>query len=77
VDHGDAQLARLRDMPKAPQHHHVDHEANAPSWFSVEIREDRNIGDLKRWQNHDAYQRTFERVLRDLRAEAAAPSADN
>jgi hypothetical protein len=26
----------------------------------------RNDGDLRRWKDHDAYKRTFERVLRDL-----------
>jgi hypothetical protein len=26
----------------------------------------RNIGDFRRWKDHDAYQKSFERVLRDL-----------
>jgi hypothetical protein len=25
-----------------------------------------NIGDFTRWKEHDAYQKSFERVLRDL-----------
>jgi len=29
----------------------------------------RNIGDFTKWKEHDAYKATFERVLRDLRAE--------
>ena len=28
----------------------------------------RNIGDFTKWQDHDAYRATFERVMRDLRA---------
>jgi TIR domain len=47
----------------------------ATSTWAQEIRGERNIGDMRRWRNnHDAYQRTFERVLRDLRTENAAPA---
>ena len=30
----------------------------------------RNIGDFRAWKDYDAYQRTLERLLRDLRVEA-------
>jgi hypothetical protein len=46
----------------------------ADTTWAREIREERNIGDMRRWRNnHDAYQRTFERVLRDLRTDNAKP----
>jgi hypothetical protein len=34
------------------------------------IRNTRNIGDFRKWKNHDSYQKAFERLLRDLKAEA-------
>ena len=30
----------------------------------------RNVGDFSRWKDEDAYQKSFERLLRDLKAEA-------
>ena len=36
-------------------------------WAAL-IRNTRNIGDFRRWKDHDAYQRAFERLLRDLKA---------
>lgn len=33
------------------------------------IRNTRNIGDFRRWKDHDAYQKAFDRLLRDLKAE--------
>ena len=37
--------------------------------WALKLRDNRNIGDFRRWQEHDAYQRTLDRLLRDLRAE--------
>ena len=34
------------------------------------LRGQRNIGDFTRWKEHDSYQKGFERLMRDLRAEA-------
>jgi hypothetical protein len=34
------------------------------------IRNTRNIGDFTRWKRHDAYQKSLDRLLRDLKAEA-------
>lgn len=31
------------------------------------LRDQRNIGDFRRWKDHDAYQEAFDRVLRDLK----------
>lgn len=33
------------------------------------IRNTRNIGDFRKWKNHDSYQKVFDMLLRDLRAE--------
>jgi uncharacterized protein YjbI with pentapeptide repeats len=35
--------------------------------WAVKLRDQRNIGDFRRWKDHDGYQRSFERVLRDLK----------
>ena len=45
----------------------------APSGWPRLLRNTRNIGDMRAWKDHDAYQRAFERLLRDLRTEGAAP----
>ena len=59
------------------------HEVKAPDGFKdayakfVEggwpalIRNTRNIGDFRKWKQHDPYQKAFERLLRDLKAEEA------
>jgi hypothetical protein len=33
----------------------------------VKLRDGRNIGDFRKWKDHDTYQQAFERVLRDLK----------
>jgi hypothetical protein len=33
------------------------------------LRNTRNVGDFTRWKEHDSYQRAFDRLMRDLRAE--------
>ena len=40
--------------------------------WPADIRRTRHIGDFTRWKDHNAYQRAFARLLRDL--EAADPS---
>jgi hypothetical protein len=35
------------------------------------LRGQRNIGDFTRWKEHDSYQKSFERLMRDLRVEKA------
>lgn len=35
--------------------------------WAAEIRRTRHIGDFSNWKDHDAYQRAFQRVLRDLK----------
>lgn len=34
------------------------------------LRNTRNVGDFTRWKDHDSYQKAFDRLLRDLKAEA-------
>lgn len=37
--------------------------------WAADIRRTRHIGDFSQWKDHDAYQRAFERLLRDLKSE--------
>ena len=41
----------------------------SPKAWAVHLRRSRHIGDFRAWKDHDAYQRTLERLLRDLRVE--------
>ena len=36
--------------------------------WAADIRRTRHIGDFSRWKDHDAYQKAFDRLLRDLKA---------
>jgi TIR domain/Pentapeptide repeats (8 copies) len=38
------------------------------AWAAL-IRRTRHIGDFTRWKDHDSYQKAFDRLLRDLKAE--------
>jgi len=37
------------------------------AWAS-NLRRTRHIGDFHAWKDHDSYQKSFERLLRDLKA---------
>jgi hypothetical protein len=39
--------------------------------WAADIRRSRHIGDFSGWKEHDAYQKAFERLLRDLEANEA------
>jgi uncharacterized protein YjbI with pentapeptide repeats len=41
---------------------------NSKGWAAA-IRRTRHIGDFNRWKDHDSYQKAFDRLLRDLKAE--------
>ncbi len=43
---------------------------NTDQAWAADIRRTRNIGDFTRWKQHDDYQKAFDRLLRDLKAEA-------
>jgi len=38
--------------------------------WAASIRRQRHIGDFSEWKDHDSYQKAFDRLLRDLKAEA-------
>jgi uncharacterized protein YjbI with pentapeptide repeats len=40
-----------------------------PAGWPALVRNERHIGDFRQWKDHDAYQATFARLLRDLKAE--------
>jgi hypothetical protein len=40
--------------------------ATKEAW-AVKLRDNRHIGDFRRWKDHGAYQKTLERLLRDFR----------
>ena len=37
--------------------------------WAADVRRTRHIGDFQEWRDHDSYQESFERLLRDLRQE--------
>jgi hypothetical protein len=43
----------------------------ASSGWPASVRHSRHIGDFTGWKDHDAYTRAFDRLLRDLKAEAS------
>lgn len=38
-------------------------------WCS-DVKRERHIGNFKEWKDHDAYQKSFDRLLRDLKQES-------
>ncbi|MGD0222243.1 MAG: hypothetical protein ABSF71_07885 [Terriglobia bacterium] len=36
--------------------------------WAASLRRTRHIGDFRTWKDHDQYQKSFERLLRDLKA---------
>ncbi|MCI0727865.1 MAG: toll/interleukin-1 receptor domain-containing protein [Chloroflexi bacterium] len=46
----------------------------AKARWAVYVQRERHIGDFRRWKTHDKYQVAFERLLRDLKADQAAPT---
>ena len=46
--------------------------ATSEPW-ARKLRDQRNIGDFRKWKDHDAYQKALERLLRDLTVGAANP----
>ena len=42
-------------------------QMNQDGWPS-EVQHTRHIGDFEQWKDHDAYQKSFQRLLRDLQA---------
>ena len=44
---------------------------SSKAWTAL-IRRTRHIGDFREWKNHDSYQKAFDRLLRDLKAESSS-----
>ena len=42
---------------------------NTDEAWARQVWDTRNVGDFREWNDHDAYQEAFKRVLRDLRPE--------
>jgi len=42
----------------------------AKTGWAADVRRSRHIGDFREWKNHDSYRKAFERLMRDLKAEA-------
>ena len=42
--------------------------------WAAHIRRTRHIGEFGNWGDHDSYKKALERLLRDLKAEAAPPA---
>ena len=40
--------------------------------WAADIRRTRHVGDFRTWRDHDAYQKAFARLLRDLKAEESS-----
>ena len=43
-----------------------------PWALAASIRRTRHIGDFRRWKDHDKYQKSLGRLIRDLQSDAAA-----
>jgi uncharacterized protein YjbI with pentapeptide repeats len=43
---------------------------NITTGWPADIKRARNIGDFKEWKDHDAYQKSFARLLKDLKQES-------
>ncbi len=41
---------------------------NTDQAWAASLRRTRHIGDFQNWKDHDAFQKAFERLLRDLKA---------
>jgi hypothetical protein len=39
--------------------------------WAADVRRSRHIGDFSDWKNHDSYKKAFDRLMRDLKAEAS------
>jgi len=40
---------------------------NIKTGWPADIKRTRHIGDFKEWKDHDTYQKSFDRLLRDLK----------
>jgi hypothetical protein len=50
-----------------------DAAMETPEPWARKLRDQRNVGDFRRWKDRDAYKHSFERVVRDLTIPPKAP----
>jgi hypothetical protein len=51
-----------------------DAVTTTPEPWAVKLRDQRNIGDFRKWKEHEGYQKSLERLLRDLKMPASKPA---
>ncbi len=67
--------AALEEERKGPDRHTILFPVRSTTWCctpiapGAAIKRTRHIGDFSRWKEHDAYRKSFERLLRDLKPE--------
>ncbi len=44
-----------------------------PRAWAADIRRTRHIGDFRKWKDHDAFQKSLDRLLRDLKSQDSKP----
>jgi len=47
---------------------------DCPRAWAADIRRTRHIGDFRKWKNHDSFQKSVDRLLRDLKSQDPKPS---
>jgi hypothetical protein len=40
---------------------------------AADIRRTRHIGDFRKWKDHDSFQKSLDRLLRDLKSQGTKP----
>jgi hypothetical protein len=46
---------------------------DCPRAWAAEIRRTRHIGDFRKWKDHDSFQKSLDRLLRDLKSQDSKP----
>jgi hypothetical protein len=63
-----SQLSAARSLSAFPVRIDGAVMQSSEAWARL-LRGQRNIGDFTGWKDHDSYQKSFERLMRDLRVE--------
>jgi hypothetical protein len=42
---------------------------DCPRAWAADIRRTRHIGDFRKWKDHDSFQKSLDRLLRDLKSQ--------
>jgi len=46
---------------------------DCPRAWAAEIRRTRHVGDFRKWKDHDSFQKSLDRLLRDLKSQDSKP----